>query len=156
MYCRHLLLLVLTSILVNFSQINAQQPQNYIRPDDVFPRNPNYRPPVYNPKAARNPFSDTYNRDDPDDLFLGFFPIWSAILASMAVIFGFISIFCITIYHWCCSATNDYETKKKSKKSKIDLYFDRQYETDIDIKMLDAPEKDYEHSFKNSRLTSLA
>ena len=47
--------------------------------------------------------------------------------------------------------------KSKSKKSKIDLYFDREYdEADVDIKMLDGPEKDYEHSFKNSRLTSLA
>jgi hypothetical protein len=143
-------------LLLFYVQIEAQQ--SFIKPNDVFPQDPKYRPSAYDPKAAKNPFADTYNRNDPDDLFLGFFPIWSAILASIAVIFGFLSIFCITIYHTCCRNSNDYEMKKsKSKKSKIDLYFDREYdEADVDIKMLDGPEKDYEHSFKNSRLTSLA
>jgi hypothetical protein len=64
---KHLILLI--QIVLFCQQINAQQ--RFVKPEDVFPNNPQYRPTVQNQNKIKNPFSDTFNREDPDALFMG-------------------------------------------------------------------------------------
>lgn len=56
--------------LLTISQLNANR---FLKPEDLFPQNPAYRPTPSQSdyKKAPNPFTDTYRRNDPDDLFLG-------------------------------------------------------------------------------------
>ena len=75
-------------------------------------------------------------------------------MVCIATIFGFIAIFGLIGYS--CGCRNPYrKVVKKQKPKKVPIYFHDEHE-DAALKMIDTPEKDYEKSFKNSRLTSLA
>jgi hypothetical protein len=81
--------------------------------------------------------------------------MWSALLACIAVFFGFIAIVGLIGYFAGCRNPNRV-LMKKSKPPKLSKYLDNDENEDAVLRMLDTPEKDYEHSFKNSRLTSHA
>lgn len=76
--------------------------------------------------------------------------MWSAILACIALLFGFIAIFGLIGHCLGCRNPNKIERPKPIKKQK---YIEDDYE-DAAFNMIDVPEKDYEKSFQNSRLTS--
>ena len=65
---RHLI--ALFAIIFYSSEINAQT-RSFNRPENLFPNDPKYRPVDNNPNTGKNPFSDSFNREDPDDLFWG-------------------------------------------------------------------------------------
>lgn len=101
-------------------------------------------------------------RHDPDSLFFGFFPIWSAILVALTAFCLLISL--IGVCCWIVGLKNPRSIlKNEAKKYKKQLekeqqvkeYFaEEQFYDDISMRMLDTMEKNTSNSLASTKLIS--
>lgn len=99
-------------------------------------------------------------RHDPDSLFFGFFPIWSAILVALTAFCLMVSL--VGVCCWFIGLKNPrrvlQEEAKKYKKQvekeqEIKEYFaEEQFYDDISMRMLDSVDKNASSLFASSKL----